>query len=1462
MQQRLDELLQHCTVKLKVPGEGGWGSGFCVAPGLILTCAHVVKGLEQDDKVQVGGYDGTSLPDATLLQKKLPDYDLALLQMSPPPSVDILPCVYLDPAFEPFSRFYTFGYADHFPDGASVTSECEGIAFEQGKSLILFKSGQIRPGISGSALLNWTTGQVCGIVKFTRDRSTDLGGGAIPVQVILEQFPQLKELQQEFHKQDNRWLSALQIPTEEIWQKACRNWINAHRNLVTNLFAGLIGKPLALDEIHVQLGLLKRRRKPIASKSGSPEAGSQVDYLRQTERLREKETIVPISYEDFYRKALTQRQSSEHQSKPVAIIGEAGSGKTVQLLKIADWVLDATEDLPIWISLGKLGQKSLRDYVSDDWVPSLAARFKENASNWQNDLQQRLQDGKIWLLLDGADEMRGLNPVDQLTQALQRDQLFAELWKQGKVVLTCRTNIWDIAGTAPLKFDTYKMLDFSSERGQQFDQVKQFIKRWFTAINYPEWGESLQRALDAPGKDRIKDLARNPLRLGLLCVYWKEKQGNFPETKAGLYQRFVESFYKISENSKGIVLAEKQKDLLNQALGQLARQAIDEGHQSILPHDLIHRELVNFQQENRDLAVFELARQFDWIIDVGGDPEDRSQSVYAFLHPSFQEYFAAMAIDDWDFFLPRQHKNRPVAGKPYRIFEPKWQEVILLWFGRSDISSKEKEKFIEDLLTFQDGCKTFSPIARLQVKNFYEYRAFLMATLVVSEFRDCTLAKAIVNQLIKWICLPTYKLLINNLLLRYVPLGSLYDENLRALEETNHQLAIENLNSYILSQEDDNARFLAATLLLSFIPKNKIALSEMLQIIQSTNNFLLLSSVLDYFSTCQIFEGGFYVGVTTYFQRLQNLRAPKLRVFSVDLLSLFFPHIFPNIPNIFSSLNTFFKKDYCLDDPITISALVRLLKSTEIKNLMEFNCVASGLKKLPNGNPTAIVELEKILESEENKWQKSAQESNIYILAAVSLSRIDPENSKSRLALENTVDIAQTIRAAIEIIIPRLRRGLATGRYRYSSEIPEDAYNLGKYISQDSPWGHEYFSEQASERLRIAAESLGKVDHGNQKAIKVLEHLTDSNRYFWQAKCLLEFFMICEFGEKSGPKSYQWVVEDAIDKLQKKERAAAKRSLSETHKREIEAAKSLWKIDPGNPRAISTLLRLLESLKNTNYQSLVIDSLKNICLKDATALKLLWEFLKAKLRVMCRSSSEHRWSAHEQKLMGNLDKFYIGDFSFDYIAQFSQILKLPEKDSILNLLALYLILRFSRIGISNADAVAVLSELPNLVSDKVILKHIVSSFGEINISSSTDPVKETLLEIIESVNDIGVQLSAAESLGKIDPGNTIAVGALEKLFQSAKNGDVQEKAANSLRTILRVDQMAQSVTLLSPCLNDALNFRPLGTGWLVYDWMWHCVQNLSYPEFYQAWHTPRQLSLTQRVVRLIFWGVLAVLLIG
>lgn len=200
----IDRLLQACTVRLHLPDTRERGTGFWVAPGWILTCHHVVR--EATALVQVTGSQGEDWGNATLAYPA-PQSDLALLTCATPPPPP-LPAVALDPSFQPLDRLYVYGYPSEFPKGASVTAECEGSAEDEGLSLIKFKAGQFQPGISGSPVLNLRSGQVCGVVKFTRDRSSDLGGGAIPIALALEAFPFLAALQQAFHQADRRWATA------------------------------------------------------------------------------------------------------------------------------------------------------------------------------------------------------------------------------------------------------------------------------------------------------------------------------------------------------------------------------------------------------------------------------------------------------------------------------------------------------------------------------------------------------------------------------------------------------------------------------------------------------------------------------------------------------------------------------------------------------------------------------------------------------------------------------------------------------------------------------------------------------------------------------------------------------------------------------------------------------------------------------------------------------------------------------------------------------------------------------------------------------------------------------------------------------------------------------------------------------------------------------------------------------
>ncbi|MDF5707710.1 MAG: NACHT domain-containing protein, partial [Nostoc sp. S4] len=466
------------------------------------------------------------------------------------------------------------------------------------------------------------------------------------------------------------------------------------------------------------LGLVERKKPSKRQGDISPEQGSEL--------YKETEITKTFEHDAFLEEVLKQKNTPKSQGKRIAIIGEPGAGKTTLLQQIANWVSrEIHQSIVIWVSLADLREKELKSYLFESWLTQVAEKTgkAEPTEQLKDDFVALFNQNNVWLLLDGLDEMFASsgNPLTEIARQFRDVRLIS----QARIVLTCRVNLWDGSINALDDFDTYRSLDFSYPQ-----QVERFIHKWFAAI--PETGKQLCIALKESGKERIQDLVKNPLRLTLLSLNWQSREGKLPDTQAGLYQQFVDDFYKWKKEEFATNFYQRQQ--LNVKLGELAKAAIDkEATRFRLRQDFVSQFLGDAEDEN---SLLKLALNRGWLNCVGIDTNRKS--VYAFFHASFQEYFAAKAIDEWHFFLNHVPKN-PTQGT-YRIFEPQWKQTILLWLGREEENLKQqKQDFIDALVSFKDRCR-----------KFYEYRAYFLAAAGIVEFRDYSRADKIIAQIFKW----------------------------------------------------------------------------------------------------------------------------------------------------------------------------------------------------------------------------------------------------------------------------------------------------------------------------------------------------------------------------------------------------------------------------------------------------------------------------------------------------------------------------------------------------------------------------------------------------------------------------------------------------------------------------------------------------------------------------------------
>jgi len=599
-----------------------------------------------------------------------------------------------------------------------------------------------------------------------------------------------------------------------------------------------------------------------------------------------------------------------------------------------------------------------------------------------------------------------------------------------------------------------------------------------------------------------------------------------------------------------------------------------------------------------------------------------------------QEYQTALGINDWDYFLPRNHVNSPVEGKEYRIFQPQWKQIILFWLGRDDIDSEEKEAFIQKLVDFDDGCGEWSYINA--DKGFYEYQSYFLAAAGINAFKECSLSDEIVEQIVKW-RFGYFNIKKQEWITFIDPIGQgariVLAETIRekvitnliqVLETSNHrltrrevadilkeiaignELAIRGLIRVLVTTEDENTRRKVADILGEIAVGNELAIQELIRILVTTedeNTRYTVASTLGKINT------GNELAIRELIRVLETTEDGYIR------------------STVASTLGKI-----AVGNELAIQALIKVLEATEDEYTRRK--IAEILGKIDLGNELAIQVLIKVLETTEDEFTRWS--------VAYALVKIDPGNE---LAIQALIQILETTKD--EDMCSEVYGNLVEIAVGNELAIRELIQVLETTESKDTRWnvtnilgkiaiGNELAiqvliqvletTECENTRWRVA-NILGEIDPGNELAIQALIRVletTEDGYTSWNVAynlrkiavgnelAIRELIQVLETTECEDTRRN---IANILGEIAVGNELAIRELIQVLETTECEntrwnVANILGEIDPGNELAIQALIQVLETTESEDARRIVADNLGRIEPGNELAIRELIQVLE------------------------------------------------------------------------------------------------------------------------------------------------------------------------------------------------------------------------------------------------------------
>jgi hypothetical protein len=522
------------------------------------------------------------------------------------------------------------------------------------------------------------------------------------------------------------WLTARRplMPLEAVMEFATEGALTAyrarvaldflyadHRGIAEAAQAGHVVS-LRLDEVYVRPRLITERAADVAREREREIVGllgsTRAEDLAPDRRVRLEKEYARLT-SDRWRPGRSELSGGCSvgemlgQHRRCVVLGGPGMGKSLLLRHVARVCALGSDDMrerlgwveavtPILVSLAAFAEArssesrlTLRNFI--DRLTS-----ERGGEALRQAVDRELQEDRLLLLLDGVDEAPSFTMRSAIVRAVEE---FLRDNPACRCVVTSRPY-----GYIRLAADMphFQLLNFSSE------QVDEFILGWrraFERWQHPdspdlEKADSEATALCAEIRQnpRVEELASNPLMLVIVSLISYERL-RLPERRVQLYDRAVMTLMHTWNVWRASVKADVgglqlRYDRLIRVWGAVAVWAHREKPTGAIHRQEMKRQLVSVLEEREIDAEDPAATAESYLnaaVQHAGLLEERGANVFAFWHPTFEEFLAAV-----DLAIPTGRCAQRLLSLRDN---PRWREVILLAVGYVGIVLHDPETATE-----------------------------------------------------------------------------------------------------------------------------------------------------------------------------------------------------------------------------------------------------------------------------------------------------------------------------------------------------------------------------------------------------------------------------------------------------------------------------------------------------------------------------------------------------------------------------------------------------------------------------------------------------------------------------------------------------------------------------------------------------------------------------------------------